>query len=117
MTSPGGKDRHGFVSVTEPVLAHPQHIPGRSHEKRVLSRGRAFYPVQVVLLATIYFGAAKLGLTMAFVAEQGTGVGPPTGIARAALPWRREHFGKLCRPGCPALVTFYASSTEGRNGP
>jgi hypothetical protein len=52
------------------------------------------YPVRAALLAAVYFGAAKPGLTRAFVAEQGTGVGPPTGIARAALLWRREHFGK-----------------------
>jgi hypothetical protein len=31
---------------------------------------------------------------VAFVAEQGAGVGTPTGIAPAALLWRREHFGK-----------------------
>jgi hypothetical protein len=48
----------------------------------------------VALLATVYFGAAKLGLTMAFVAEQGTVVWPPTGIAPAALLLRRENFGK-----------------------
>jgi PAS domain S-box-containing protein len=39
----------------------------------------------VAILATVYFGAAKLGLTMAFVAEQVTAVWPPTGIALAAL--------------------------------
>src|SRR5262245_61048024 len=38
-----------------------------------------------VLLAALYFGAAKLGLSMAFVAEQVTVVWPPTGIAIAAL--------------------------------
>jgi hypothetical protein len=52
------------------------------------------YPVRVALLAAAYFGAARPGLTMPFVAEQGTGVGPPTGTARAALLLRREHFGK-----------------------
>ncbi|HYV56899.1 MAG TPA: MASE1 domain-containing protein [Candidatus Nitrosopolaris sp.] len=36
-------------------------------------------------LAAVYFGAAKLGLTMAFVAEQVTTVWPPTGIALAAI--------------------------------
>jgi PAS domain S-box-containing protein len=39
----------------------------------------------LALLATIYYGAAKLGLTMAIVAEQVTAVWPPTGIALAAL--------------------------------
>ena len=72
MTSPSGKDWHVLVAVTEAALAHPQRIPGRSHEKPVLPRGRAFYPVQVALLAAAYFGAAKVGLAMAFVAEQVT---------------------------------------------
>ena len=36
-------------------------------------------------LAALYFGAAKLGLTMAFVAEQVTTVWPPSGIALAAV--------------------------------
>jgi PAS domain S-box-containing protein len=43
------------------------------------------YPVQVALVAAVYVGAAKLGLTMALVAEQVTVVWPPTGIALAAL--------------------------------
>jgi two-component system CheB/CheR fusion protein len=41
--------------------------------------------ILVVLLATLYFAAAKLGLSMAFVAEQVTVVWPPTGIALATL--------------------------------
>jgi integral membrane sensor domain MASE1 len=36
-------------------------------------------------LAVVYFVAAKLGLTMAFVAEQVTPVWPPTGIALAGV--------------------------------
>src|SRR5262245_15429707 len=43
------------------------------------------YPVQVACLAALYFGAGKLGLTMAFETEQVTAVWPPTGIALAAL--------------------------------
>src|SRR5262252_7724964 len=39
----------------------------------------------VLALAGVYFGAAKLGLTLAFVAEQVTVVWPPTGIALAAI--------------------------------
>jgi hypothetical protein len=39
------------VAVTEPALAHRQRIPGRSHAKPVLPRGRAVHPVQVALLA------------------------------------------------------------------
>src|SRR6516165_10438698 len=68
-----------------PVRAHPLHIQRRSHEKTVLPWGRVFYPVQMALLAAVYFGAAKVGLSMAFVAEQVTAVWPPTGIALAAL--------------------------------
>ena len=43
------------------------------------------YLVELALLVATYSGAAKLGLTMAFVAEQVTAVWPPTGIALAAL--------------------------------
>ena len=39
----------------------------------------------VVATAVLYFAGAKLGLSMAFVAEQVTPVWPPTGIALAAL--------------------------------
>jgi PAS domain S-box-containing protein len=39
----------------------------------------------LALLTAAYFGAAKVGLTMAVVAEQVTAVWPPTGIALAAL--------------------------------
>ena len=85
MTSPSAKGPHGFVPVTEPVRAHPQRVPGRSHEKPVVPRGRAFSPVPVALLAAAYFGAAQVGLSLAFVAEQVTAVWPPTGIALAAL--------------------------------
>ena len=117
MTSLSGKDPHAAVLVAESVRAHLQRISGRSHVKRVLPCRRALYPVRVALLVAVYFGAARPGLTRAFVAERGTVVWPPAGIAPATLLRRRENFGKKCRPGCPALVTFYASSTEGRNGP
>ena len=72
MTSSSAKAPHGFVPVTAPVHAHPPRIQGRSHDQLVLPRGRAFYPVEVALLAAVYFGAAKVGLSMAFVAEQVT---------------------------------------------
>jgi PAS domain S-box-containing protein len=64
------------------------------------------YPVRVALLAAVYFGAAKLGLTMAFVAEQVTAVWPPTGIALAALLL----FGYRAWPGI-ALGAFLANAT------
>jgi hypothetical protein len=82
MTAARGQDRPGFVAVTESARAHAQRIPGRSHEKPVLHRGRAFHPVQVALSAAAYFGAAKVGLSLAFVAEQVTAVWPPTWASR-----------------------------------
>ena len=36
-------------------------------------------------LAAVYFGAAKLGLSLAVMAEQVSAVWPPTGVALAAL--------------------------------
>lgn len=42
-------------------------------------------PVVVALVAVVYFAAALLGLSLAFVAEQVTAVWPPTGIALAAV--------------------------------
>jgi len=85
MPSARDKDQHALALAAAQALAQPQHIPQRFPAKSALSCGWAFYPVQVVLLAAVYFGAAKLGLTMAFVAEQVTVVWPPTGIALAAL--------------------------------
>jgi hypothetical protein len=58
MTSPGGRAPHSVVLVAEPMRAHPQRIPGSSHEKPVLAWGRAIFPVQVALLAAVYLGAA-----------------------------------------------------------
>ena len=55
-------------------------------------------------IAAVYFGAAKLGLTMAFVAEQVTAVWPPTGIALAVL----LGFGSRYWPGI-ALGAFLAN--------
>src|SRR6516162_580298 len=106
MSAPSGKDRHGFVAVTEPALAQPQRIPGLSHVKPILPCGRAFYPVQVAVLAAAYFVAAKVGLSMAFVAEQVTAVWPPTGIALAAILL----LGYRAWPGI-ALGAFLVNST------
>jgi PAS domain S-box-containing protein len=57
-------------------------------------------------LAAAYFGAAKVGLSMAFVAEQVTAVWPPTGIALAALLL----FGSRAWPGI-TLGAFLANAT------
>src|SRR5262249_10776337 len=85
MISPSSRDQDASASVPEHVLTPPEPASEPPHEKPVLPFGRAVYPVQLALLTAVYFGAAKLGLTMAFVAEQVTAVWPPTGIALAAL--------------------------------
>jgi len=70
-------------------------------------RGRSLaYWALVAAVAAVYFGAAKLGLTMALVAEQVTAVWPPTGIALAALVL----FGNRLWPGI-ALGAFLANLT------
>src|SRR5262249_31774151 len=113
---PGGRDPHSVVLAAEPVRAHPQRFPGRSHHKPVLAWGRAFYPEQVALLAAVYFGAAKLGLTMAFVAEQVTPVLPPTG--RAGRPGRGATGAgrppRLDRPRLRAVAGRGRPAGEGR---
>src|SRR5437867_13039501 len=74
--------------------------------KRV-TRGRSLdYWALVAAVAAVYFGAAKLGLTMALVAEQVTAVWPPTGIALAALVL----FGNRLWPGI-ALGAFLSNPT------
>jgi PAS domain S-box-containing protein len=80
-----GKDPLDSALRTVTELSRPRSNLGRPHSEPALALSRAFYLVQIVLLAAVYFGAAKLGLTMAFVAEQVTAVWPPTGIALAAL--------------------------------
>jgi integral membrane sensor domain MASE1 len=48
-------------------------------------RGRWPYAVKIVLLAAAYYGAAKLGLGLAFAAPSVTAIWAPTGIALAAI--------------------------------
>jgi integral membrane sensor domain MASE1 len=64
------------------------------------------YLAKILALAAVYFGAAKLGLSMAFVAEQVTPVWPPTGIALAAIVL----LGSRVWPGI-ALGAFLANVT------
>src|SRR5262245_7353006 len=59
-----------------------------------------------LLTAAVYVAAAKLGLTLAFVAEQVTVVWPPTGIALSAV----LVFGYRIWPGI-ALGAFIANFT------
>jgi signal transduction histidine kinase/ActR/RegA family two-component response regulator len=68
--------------------------------------GRWSYPLTLLALAASYFAAAKLGLSMAFVAEQVTSVWPPTGIALAAV----LIFGPRVWPGI-LLGAFLANVT------
>jgi signal transduction histidine kinase len=81
-----------------PSAAAPVLSPGASWWSRL---GRIF------AIAAIYFAAAKLGLTMAFVAEQVTSVWPPTGIALAAVLL----FGPGIWPGI-ALGAFITNLTS-----
>src|SRR4051812_18603049 len=60
----------------------------------------------ILALAAVYFGAAKLGLALAYVAEQVTVVWPPTGMALAAVLL----FGYRVWPGI-ALGAFLANAT------
>src|SRR6516164_9524232 len=106
MTSPAGTELQGLVLVAEHRLTHPRCIPAHYHEKADIHWKWASYPVQLALLAAVYFGAAKLGLTMAFVAEQVTAVWPPTGISLAALLF----FGYRLWPGI-ALGAFLVNAT------
>src|SRR6185503_6608429 len=83
----------------KPVSANP--------EKTAADRGgRMRLLRQILVTAAVYFAAAKLGLRLAFVAEQVTVVWPPTGIALAAL----VVFGPRLWPGI-ALGAFAANAT------
>src|SRR5262245_56480633 len=77
MTSSNGKDPHARAAA--PCR------PGPSLKEPARRDGWARSWVRVALRAAADLGAAKLGLTMAFVTEQVTVVWPPTGIALAAL--------------------------------
>jgi signal transduction histidine kinase len=67
---------------------------------------RVPYAVAVALLAAVYFGAAKLGLAMAFEQSNVSPVWPPTGLALAALLL----LGRRYWPGV-ALGAFLANAT------
>ncbi|MCI0332802.1 MAG: MASE1 domain-containing protein [Planctomycetes bacterium] len=62
--------------------------------------------VSALLVAAVYLASAKLGLSLAFVAEQVSAVWPPTGIALAAILL----FGYQVWPGI-ALGAFVANVT------
>src|SRR5262245_13894618 len=70
-------------------------------------RSRYFsYAAMLLALAAAYFASAKIGLGLAFVAEQVSPVWPPTGIALAAI----LIFGYRAWPGI-AVGAFFANFT------
>ena len=69
---------------------------------------RRAHAAKLVAVAAVYYGAAKLGLTLAFEAPSVTAIWPPTGIALAAvLLW-----GYRIWPGV-ALGAFLANNWTG----
>jgi hypothetical protein len=62
--------------------------------------------LRIVLLAAVYYAAAKLGFTLTDAAKQVTAVWPPTGIALAAILL----FGRGVWPGI-MLGAFLANAT------
>lgn len=83
MASPSENNQADATSSKEMIGASRR--TSRISSESPLERSVVTYCVQLALLAATYFGAAKLGLSMAFVAEQVTVVWPPTGVALAAL--------------------------------
>jgi PAS domain S-box-containing protein len=69
------------------------------------TRRRATWAAQVAGVAVVYFLAAELGLSLAFVAEQISAVWPPAGVALAAV----LVFGRRVWPGI-ALGAFAANA-------
>ena len=73
-----------------------------------MNNNRKLYLVAVIGLAAVYYGAAKLGLSLAFETASVTAIWPPTGIALAALVL----FGFRLWPGV-ALGALLANSWTG----
>ena len=68
--------------------------------------------VTAAVTAVVYVGAAKLGFTMAFTADQVTLVWPPTGLALAALLL----YGRAALPGV-LIGAFVANATANESLP
>ena len=75
---------------------------------RSIDAEQTLYAAKVVAIAAVYYGAAKLGLSLAFATSSVTAVWPPTGIALAALVL----WGYRFWPGV-ALGAFLANSWTG----
>ena len=69
--------------------------PAERTSRRSACRARCGPPAGLAAVGIAYFAAARLGLSLAFAAEQVTVVWPPTGIALAALLL----FGRAAAPG------------------
>src|SRR5437867_8325327 len=59
----------------------------RLHTGLLTEAGYPAYVVWITAVAAAYFGAAKLGLSLAFLHVSVSPVWPPTGIAIAAVLW------------------------------
>src|SRR3954453_9597137 len=82
--------------------------PASRWHLRSMDADQRLYAAKVVALAAVYYGAAKLGLSLAFATPSVTAVWPPTGIALAALVlWDYRLW-----PGV-ALGAFLANSWAG----
>jgi integral membrane sensor domain MASE1 len=73
-----------------------------------ITRSNSVQAVRILALAAIYWGAAKLGLSLAFATSSVTAIWPPTGIALAAIVLG----GYRLWPGV-ALGAFLANSWTG----
>src|SRR5207247_379357 len=70
------------------------------------------YAARIVAIAAVYYGAAKLGLDLAFAAPSVTAVWPPTGIALAAVVL----FGYRTWAGAALRSTRATSAVSGAPG-
>src|SRR5439155_21081920 len=65
-----------------PLTARPGPSAGL---RSAMDTERGIYAAKVCGIAAVYYGAAKLGLSLAFATPSVTAVWPPTGIALASL--------------------------------
>src|SRR5688572_16674200 len=63
----------------------PESLEGSKDVPGSAVKRDRIYVAQICALAAVYYGAAKLGLNLAFATSSVTAIWPPTGIALAAL--------------------------------
>jgi integral membrane sensor domain MASE1 len=63
----------------------PTQVPPNLPEKVIKKFGDVRYFLLIIIVAAVYFGAAKLGLSLAFIHANVSPVWPPTGLAIAAV--------------------------------